>query len=127
MRKVLTLAAALAALAAPVLAQDATPDALSVEWKGQHPCEKLYEDAQIRVARCTFPPGAVHLRHSHPAYLSYVLEGGRMKSVSASGAQTFESVAGKLSATDPIPWHEATNVGDTTVRYLIIEKKYAPK
>jgi hypothetical protein len=32
------------------------PDALTVEWQGKHPCEKLFEDAQVRVARCTFPP-----------------------------------------------------------------------
>ena len=36
------------------------PGALSVEWQGQQPCEKLFEDAQVRTARCTFPPGAVH-------------------------------------------------------------------
>jgi len=36
------------------------PDALSVEWQGQKPCEKLFEDAQIHIAvvrspreRCT--------------------------------------------------------------------------
>ena len=36
---------------------ESVPDALSVEWQGQKPCEKLFEDAQIRIARCTFPPG----------------------------------------------------------------------
>ena len=56
---------------------ESVPDALSVEWQGQKPCEKLFEDAQIRIARCTFPPGAVHVRHSHPGYLSYVLSGGK--------------------------------------------------
>jgi len=33
------------------------PDALSVEWEGNKPCEKLFEDAHVRMARCTFPPG----------------------------------------------------------------------
>lgn len=127
MRGTMMLAVVLAALAAPVLAQDAVPDALSVAWNGQHPCEKLFEDAQIRVARCTFPPGAVHLRHSHPAYLTYVLEGGTMTAVSAAGTTTRKTTAGQFSATPAIPWHEATNVGDTTLRYLIIEQKYAKK
>ena len=36
------------------------PDALTVEWQGKHPREKLFEDAQVRVARCTFPRGTVH-------------------------------------------------------------------
>jgi hypothetical protein len=52
--------AALAAfdlLIAPILALgDDVPDALSVEWQGKKPCEKLFEGAQVRVARCTFPP-----------------------------------------------------------------------
>ena len=26
------------------------PDALSVEWQGQKPCEKLFEDDQIRMS-----------------------------------------------------------------------------
>jgi quercetin dioxygenase-like cupin family protein len=67
-----------ATLIAPCVALGETvPDALSVEWQGQKPCEKLYEDAQIRIARCTFPPGSAHVRHSHPGYLSYVLSGGK--------------------------------------------------
>ena len=45
------------------------PDALSVEWQGKRPCDKLFEDAQVRVLRCAFPPGTVHVCHSHPAYL----------------------------------------------------------
>lgn len=54
--------ASLSLLAAPsaVMAND-VPDALSVEWQGKKPCEKLFEDAQVRIARCTFPPGAVHV------------------------------------------------------------------
>lgn len=127
MRSGIIAVALIVASAAVVRAQDAAPDALSVEWKGQHPCEKLYEDAQIRVARCTFPPGAMHLRHSHPPYLTYVLEGGIMTAVSETGTTTRETVAGQLAASPPIPWHEATNVGQTRIRYLIIEQKYAKK
>jgi len=44
--------ASLSLLAAPyaVMADD-VPDALSVEWQGKKPCEKLFEDAQVRIAR----------------------------------------------------------------------------
>ena len=34
-----------------VMAED-VPDALSVEWQGQKPCEKLFEDNQVRISRC---------------------------------------------------------------------------
>jgi hypothetical protein len=74
--------AALAAfdlLIAPVLALgDDVPDALSVEWQGKKPCEKLFEDAQVRVARCTFPPGTVHLCPVH-----YLLQS--LRSLAAGG------------------------------------------
>lgn len=38
----------------PVAAED-VPGALAVEWEGKKPCEKLFEDEHIRVARCTSP------------------------------------------------------------------------
>ena len=34
---------------------DDVPDALSVEWQGK--CEKLFDDENVRVVRCTFAPG----------------------------------------------------------------------
>lgn len=112
--------------ATPVAAASEVPDAFSVEWQGQHPCEKLYEDARIRVGRCTFPPGAVHLCHSHPADVVYTLSGGTGQVRDARGTRKGESKIGEISSNAPIPWHEYTNIGDTTISYLIIEKKYEP-
>jgi hypothetical protein len=105
---------------------DNAPDALSVEWQGEKPCEKLFEDAQIRIARCTFPPGAAHVRHSHPGYLSYVLSGGKGRIQDGKGVREFEAHADTHTNNSPLPWHELTNTGDTTLRYLIIERKYEP-
>src|SRR5689334_19508628 len=70
------------------------PDALTVEWEGTHPCEKLFEDAQVRVARCTFPPGAVHVCHSHPGYLSYVVSGGQGQVQDEKGIRKINVTAG---------------------------------
>ena len=102
------------------------PDALSVEWQGQHPCEKLYEDTQIRVLRCTFPPGAVHVRHSHPGNLVYVISGGKVKVQDEEGTRERQPKTGGFSDGPPTPWHEVANIGDTTLSYLVIEKKYEP-
>jgi quercetin dioxygenase-like cupin family protein len=104
----------------------AAPDALTVEWQGKHPCERLYEDAQIRVLRCTFPPSAVHLRHSHPGYLTYVLTGGQGQITDAGGERQSTTTADRLIPSKPLAWHEYKNVGNTTTSYLIIEKKYEP-
>ena len=102
------------------------PDALSVEWQGQHPCEKLYEDAEIRVMRCTLAPGAVHVRHSHPGYLTYTISGGKAKVQDDKGTREGQPKTGGFSNSPPVPWHEVTNVGDTTLSFLTIEKKYEP-
>jgi beta-alanine degradation protein BauB len=107
------------------LAED-VPDAFSVKWQGQHLYQKLYEDAQIRVGRCTFPPGAVHACHSHPAVLVYTLSGGKGQERDARGTRQFEAKTGEFSSNAPTPWHELKNIGDTTITYLIIEKKYEP-
>jgi quercetin dioxygenase-like cupin family protein len=110
----------------PSFSADNVPDALSVEWQGIKPCEKLFEDAQIRVARCTFPPGAVHVCHSHPAYLSYVLSGGQGQVQDEKGTRKADVVTGALLETPPTPWHEFTNVGRTTLQFLIVEKRDQP-
>jgi len=117
-----------ALMATPLAAAwgDNVPDALSVEWQGERPCERLFEDAQIRVARCTFPPGTAHVRHSHPGYLSYVLSGGKGQIQDEKGTRQVEVRADTHTNNSPIPWHELTNTGDTTLRYLIIERKYEP-
>ena len=102
------------------------PDALGVEWHGKKPCENLFEDRQIRVLRCTFPPGAKHLRHSHPGHLSYLLSGGERRIQDAKGVRTADIATDSQVNNEPVAWHELTNVGKTTLRYLIIERKYEP-
>jgi quercetin dioxygenase-like cupin family protein len=105
---------------------ETAPDGLSVEWQGQKPCEKLFEDSQIRIARCTFPPGSKHVRHSHPGYSSYVLSGGKAQIQDEKGTRQAEPRTDAFLNSPPIPWHELTNTGDTTLRYLVIERKYEP-
>jgi beta-alanine degradation protein BauB len=109
----------------PVLGAD-VPDALSVEWQGKKPCELLHEDSQIRIMRCTLPPGAVHVRHSHPASFNYVLSGGKVQLQDEKGTRAAEVPTGAHVDSPPVPWHEATNVGDTTLQFLVIEEKYQP-
>jgi len=107
-------------------AEPDVPDALSVEWQGMKPCELLSEDPQIRIMRCTFPPGAKHVRHSHPGAFNYVLGGGRVQVQDENGTRMAERPTGGYVDSPPVPWHEVTNVGDVTLQFLVIEKKYLP-
>jgi quercetin dioxygenase-like cupin family protein len=100
------------------------PDALSVEWQGKKPCEKLFDVEHVRVARCTFPPGAVHVCHSHPSYLSYVVSGGQGQVEDEKGIRKINVTAGAIVDVPPTPWHEFANIGDTTIQFVIVEKKY---
>ena len=102
------------------------PDALSVGWQGKKPCELLNEDSQIRIMRCTFAPGAKHSRHSHPATFNYVLNGGKVQVQDENGTRVAERPTGGQMDSSPVPWREVTNVGDTTLQFLVVEKKYRP-
>jgi len=121
---IVLVATAILAILVPANAQD-EPDALSVEWQGKKPCEKLHEDDQIRVLRCTFPPGAKHVRHQHPANFVYVLSGGIVQAENASSTQPPQELATDVNyLSPPVPWHEVTNVGQTTARFLVVEMKH---
>ena len=99
------------------------PDAIMAGWNGTKTCERLFEDENIRVARCTFPPGVGHERHYHPAHYLYVLSGGRVRRTDATGTREGTVTPGRFSSNAAVEWHELINVGDTTLQYLILEKK----
>jgi quercetin dioxygenase-like cupin family protein len=120
---VAVVAVGVLAASIPAIADD-VPDALSVEWQGKKPCEKLFEDAQIRIARCTFPPGVTHVCHSHPSYVSYVLSGGKAEVQDDKGTRKVDIATGTFADVPPLPWHEVANAGETTLQFLVIEKKY---
>lgn len=102
------------------------PMALCAGWEGERVCELLQEDAQIRVLRCTFPPGVGHETHYHPPHFGYVLEGNStMRITTAEGVVDRPVRAGTSFSNDAEIQHAALNVGDETTRYLIVEKKYA--
>ncbi len=102
------------------------PMALCAGWENERVCEVLQEDAQIRVLRCTFPPGVGHEMHYHPPHFGYVLEGNSvMRITTAAGVVDRPVSAGSSFSNDAEIQHAALNVGEETTRYLIIEKKYA--
>ena len=125
--KLLLLALVAIAGCASALAQVAPmPMALCAGWEGERTCEQLHEDAQIRVLRCTFPPGVGHEPHYHPPHFGYVLEGESvMRITTEEGTREVPVQAGGWFANDTEVRHEALNVGDAMTSYLIVEKKYA--
>jgi len=102
------------------------PMALCAGWQGERVCELLQEDAQIRVLRCTFPPGVGHEPHYHPPHFGYVLEGESvMRITTEAGVRDAPVRAGGSFSNDGETRHAALNIGEQTTSYLIVEKKYA--
>jgi mannose-6-phosphate isomerase-like protein (cupin superfamily) len=101
----------------------ALPDPLAAGWHGSPVCEKLHEDADQRILRCTFPPAVGHERHFHPRHFGYAISGGRMRITDANGTRDIDLATGSSYTSSGVAWHEVLNVGDTTVVYLIVEPK----
>jgi quercetin dioxygenase-like cupin family protein len=99
------------------------PDPVEAGWRGMSVCDVLREDAEMRVFRCTFPPGAGHERHFHGRHFGYALSGGTMRITSEAGTREVTLKTGSYFFSEGIAWHEGLNVGDTTVSYLMIEPK----
>ena len=62
----------------------------------------------------------------HPAYLFYVLSGGKAQVRDEKGTREVEIRAGSHVDAPPVPWHEVANIGNTTLQFLNVEKKYRP-
>jgi quercetin dioxygenase-like cupin family protein len=97
------------------------PNPLAARWQGAPVCERLHAAENLRILRCTFPPGVGHERHFHPPHFGYAVSGGVMQVTADDGVRTVEIASGSYFTSGGIPWHEVVNVGDTTVQYLMIE------
>jgi len=61
--------------------------------------------------------------HSHPAYVIYVIEGGKVRNHSADGkTNESELKTGDVIYRDPLT-HWAENIGTTTMHMILVELK----
>lgn len=97
------------------------PHAFEAGWRGEKTCEVLFEDASVRVARCTFPPGVGHEKHFHRPHFGYALSGGTQRIEDANGRREVAIEAGTRWSSDTLTVHEVLNTGNTTTSYLIVE------
>ena len=81
------------------------------------------ENSRVRVLEATLKPGEKEKTHSHPAYVVYVIAGGKVRSHGADGTVTeTEFRTGDVIYRDPIT-HWAENIGNTTLRLELVELK----
>ena len=122
MVRFVTLVASLT-LAGGCATRPSLPDPLAAGWNGVSVCERLREDRDHRILRCSFAPSVGHERHFHKRHFGYALSGGRMRITDSSGTREVDLATGSTFSSDGVQWHEVVNIGDTTVVYLIVEPK----
>ena len=82
-----------------------------------------FENSRVRVLEATLKPGDKEKTHSHPAYVIYVIQGGKARNHATDGTATdFEFKTGDVIYRDPLT-HWAENIGDTTIKLILVELK----
>jgi beta-alanine degradation protein BauB len=81
------------------------------------------ENPRVRILEATLKPGDKEKTHSHPAYVVYVVEGGKFRNHATDGSTVDgEFKTGDVLYRDPLT-HWAENIGDTTIRLVLVELK----
>ena len=82
-----------------------------------------FENERVRVMEAILPPGVKEQVHSHPAYVIYVLEGGRYRNYASDGKVTEgELKSGEVLFREPLT-HAAENIGDKPMHMILVELK----
>ena len=81
------------------------------------------ENNRVRVLEATLQPGDKEQLHSHPAYVTYVIAGGKIRNHTADGKTTeTELKTGDAVYRDPLT-HWAENIGTTPIHLVLVELK----
>jgi quercetin dioxygenase-like cupin family protein len=81
------------------------------------------ENSRVRVLEATLKPGDKEKTHSHPAYVIYVIEGGRARTHGTDGSVVeADFKTGDVIYRDAVT-HWAENIGKTTIRLELVELK----
>ena len=79
------------------------------------------ENDSVRVMEAVLEPGFREKLHAHPAYVMYVLSGGKVRLHYTNGqTRDSEFKEGAVFYSEPVT-HWAENTGTTTIRVLLVE------
>ena len=81
----------------------------------------------IRSTIAVIEPGKKSDFHTHPAHFFYALTEGKIKIYYMDGtSQVLELKAGDAGFSNPEKQHQTENVGDKTIKFLLVELKEHP-
>src|SRR3954471_18686957 len=82
-----------------------------------------FENERVRVLEAELPPGTKEEVHSHPAYVIYVMAGGKFRNYAADGKMTEgELKTGDVLYREPLT-HASENIGTTMTHLILVELK----
>src|SRR5262245_20950783 len=82
-----------------------------------------FENSHVRAIEGVIPPGAKEQMHSHPAFVVYLIAGGKIRNNFADGKVVeVELTTGDVLYREP-QTHWVENVGTTTIHFLLVELK----
>jgi len=80
-----------------------------------------FENSRVRVLESTLQPSAKEKMHSHPAYVVYVIKGGRVRIHFPDGKIVETQLkAGDVIYRDPVT-HWGENIGTTEIYEIMVE------
>lgn len=103
--------------------QPQLPDPLEAGWNNEAVCELLENNKELRVLKCSFPPGVGHEKHYHNPHFGYAITGSRFRIKDSSGTREVNVPTGYSFSNTEIITHEVLNIGDSTAVFLIMEYK----
>ena len=81
------------------------------------------ENSRVRVLEAKLQPGEKEAMHSHPAYVVYVIAGGKIRNHGADGkVSDGELETGETVYREPLT-HWAENIGTTAIHLILVELK----
>jgi len=102
---------------------------LAQDWKNTNPKMNnvLVDTTLLRSMVVTIEPGEKSEVHSHFAHFFYALTDGKLLVQFTDGKEdTYELKVGDAGFSDPERPHTAKNVGNKTLKFLIVELKEHP-
>lgn len=122
MKRLDSLCVTIAACGLLLVGADAAPaqDPLVVNAKT---IRSRLENDRVRVLEAVLQPGEKEQMHSHPAYVIYVIAGGKIRNHAADGTVTEGTMeSGAVIYREPLT-HWAENIGTTEVHLVLVELK----
>lgn len=84
------------------------------------------ENEQVRVVEYEIAPGQVEAWHTHPARVMYVISPGTLRVTAEDGTSRIANPqSGAVTWTEALGVHRGENIGESTVRVLLVEVKSA--